>query len=69
MATNDERRPGRAPSPRVNGPYGSDRLQPELTAFIGRRMREAYEPMIQEPVPDRIAEMLQTLAAREKGGR
>jgi hypothetical protein len=65
MGNNDERRRPSGASPRVSGPYGSERIQPELNAFIGRRMREAYEPMIQEAVPDRMAEMLRALAARE----
>ncbi len=45
-------------------PRRPERLQPQLTAFIGERMRKAYEPVLQEPVPDRIARALDTLSGR-----
>lgn len=40
-------------------------LPMELQGQIGQRLREAYNELISEPVPDRFVQLLQKLKARE----
>jgi len=40
-------------------------LPAELQGQIGQRLREAYNELISEPVPDRFVELLQQLKKRE----
>lgn len=38
----------------------------ELQGQIGQRLREAYNELISEPVPDRFVQLLQQLKKREE---
>jgi hypothetical protein len=40
-------------------------LPTELQGQIGQRLREAYNELISEPVPDRFVQLLQQLKQRE----
>ena len=40
-------------------------LPVELQGQIGQRLREAYNELISEPVPDRFVQLLQQLKKRE----
>jgi anti-sigma factor NepR-like protein len=40
-------------------------LPMELQGQIGQRLREAYNELISEPVPDRFVQLLQQLKTRE----
>jgi hypothetical protein len=40
-------------------------LPVELQGQIGQRLREAYNELISEPVPDRFVQLLQQLKQRE----
>jgi hypothetical protein len=40
-------------------------LPMELQGQIGQRLREAYNELITEPVPDRFVQLLQQLKTRE----
>lgn len=40
----------------------------ELQGQIGQRLREAYNELIGEPVPDRFVQLLQQLKQREDQG-
>jgi hypothetical protein len=40
----------------------------ELQGQIGQRLREAYNELVSEPVPDRFILLLQQLKQREKQG-
>jgi hypothetical protein len=44
-------------------------LPTELQGQIGRRLREAYNELVSEPVPDRFIQLLQQLKQREDQGR
>jgi hypothetical protein len=43
-------------------------LPTELQGQIGQRLREAYNELISEPVPDRFVQLLQQLKQREDQG-
>lgn len=43
-------------------------LPAELQGQIGQRLREAYNELISEPVPDRFINLLQQLKQREDQG-
>jgi len=43
-------------------------LPAELQGQIGQRLREAYNELISEPVPDRFINLLQQLKEREDQG-
>jgi hypothetical protein len=40
-------------------------LPMELQGQIGQRLREAYNELVNEPVPDRFVQLLQQLKTRE----
>ena len=44
-------------------------LPAELQGQIGQRLREAYNELVSEPVPDRFVELLQKLKSREDNGQ
>ena len=44
-------------------------LPVELQGQIGQRLREAYNELVSEPVPDRFILLLQQLKQTEKNGR
>lgn len=41
------------------------RLDPQLDAMIGSKLRSYYDSLLSEPVPDRIVELLMQLDAKE----
>jgi hypothetical protein len=41
----------------------------ELQGQIGQRIREAYNELVKEPVPDRFVQLLQQLKQREDHGK
>jgi hypothetical protein len=41
----------------------------ELQGQIGQRLRDAYNELVREPVPDRFVLLLQQLKQREKQGQ
>jgi len=45
--------------------------QAELLGILGRRLRESYEPVVQEPLPDRIGALVEQLERQfeEHGSR
>jgi hypothetical protein len=43
-------------------------LPVELQGQIGQRLREAYNELVSEPVPDRFVQLLQQLKQREDQG-
>lgn len=43
-------------------------LPAELQGQIGQRLREAYNELVSEPVPDRFINLLQQLKEREDTG-
>ena len=38
--------------------------QAELLSLLGRRLRESYEPVVHEPLPDRIGALIDELERR-----
>ncbi|TBW40388.1 hypothetical protein EYW49_04175 [Siculibacillus lacustris] len=40
-------------------------LEPKLQAHIGRQLRQLYDQMVSEPVPDRFKSLLEQLESRE----
>ena len=44
-------------------------LPVELQGQIGQRLREAYNELVSEPVPDRFILLLQQLKQTEKNGQ
>jgi hypothetical protein len=42
-------------------------MEPELQAFIGRQLRQTYDEVLNEPVPDRFLELLKELEELEAG--
>jgi chromosome condensin MukBEF ATPase and DNA-binding subunit MukB len=47
-------------------PAGSPRMSEDSQAFIGLKLRELYDDVVAEPVPDRILQLLQELGGDEK---
>lgn len=43
-------------------------LDPKLQAHIGRQLRQLYDEMVSEPVPDRFRALLDQLGAKETEG-
>jgi hypothetical protein len=43
--------------------------QAELLAVLGRRLRESYEPVVQEPLPDRLGSLVEQLEQRFEESR
>ncbi len=41
------------------------RLSEESQAFIGLKLRELYDDVVAEPVPDRLLELLNKLGAKD----
>jgi len=41
-------------------------LDPQLDALIGAKLRSYYDALVNEPVPDRIVELLIQLEAKDK---
>ena len=49
-------------------PAGADvGLQPELQAFIGRQLLATFDEVLNEPIPDRILELLRQLETDQPG--
>lgn len=42
------------------------RLSDESQAFIGLKLRELYDDVVAEPVPDRLLELLNKLGAKDE---
>ena len=42
-------------------------LEPELQAHIGRQLRAMYNEVVNEPVPDRLLQLLQDLDRKQAG--
>lgn len=45
------------------------RLSEESQAFIGLKLRELYDDVVAEPVPDRLLELLNKLGAKDDQAR
>lgn len=45
------------------------RLSEESQAFIGLKLRELYDDVVAEPVPDRLLELLNKLGAKDEQSR
>ena len=45
------------------------RLSDESQAFIGLKLRELYDDVVAEPVPDRLLELLSKLGANDDQAR
>jgi hypothetical protein len=48
-------------------PAGDVALEPELQAFIGRQLVASYNEVLNEPVPDRLLELLRKLEQDKAG--
>ena len=60
---------GTASDPRRGGSITMQKSLPVmLQGQIGQRLREAYNELVSEPVPDRFVLLLQQLKQREKQG-
>lgn len=57
-----------ASSASKQGEISPSQLPAELQGQIGQRLREAYNELISEPVPDRFINLLQQLKEREDQG-
>lgn len=42
---------------------------PRTDALIGNKLRAYFDKLLEEPVPDRILELLEQLAAKENQGK
>ncbi len=43
--------------------------QAELLSILGKRLRENYEPLVQEPLPDRLGALVKQLEKIDEHGR
>jgi hypothetical protein len=60
---------GTASDPRRGGSITMQKSLPVMPqGQIGQRLREAYNELVSEPVPDRFVLLLQQLKKREKQG-
>lgn len=54
----------------LSGESEEHKLEPKLSddsqAFIGHKLRELYNEVVAEPVPDRLLELLNQLSGDEK---
>lgn len=52
---------------KTSGPPSSGgELDPRIDALIGSKLRSYYDDLMQQPVPDRILDLLAQLDAKEK---
>lgn len=50
----------------VENSTGKPSMSPDSQAFIGLKLRELYDDVVAEPVPDRLLELLGKLGEDEK---
>ena len=48
--------------------FGTLRLDPLAKSKIGKRLRDSYDAVVNEPIPDKFLNLLASLEAAEKTG-
>jgi hypothetical protein len=69
MATTgpDNTKPKSEPTKRQAGEKMSDlTLQPQLQAHLGRTLKAVYDALVEEPVPQKLLQLLDELERKEK---